>query len=98
MADDYNGLNSPLTRRGVVPFGADKEALTNALWLETDRRYRESASAVSYVRQDVATLSHRTGEPDFSAEPAEVYVQPLATLDFDKQKWIERLKRCSAKA
>ena len=44
LASDDNGLNSPLTRRGVVPFGDDKQAISNALWLETDRRSREAVT------------------------------------------------------
>jgi predicted Zn-dependent protease len=99
LSDDGSGLNAPLTRRGVVPFGDDRQALGNALWLETDRRYREAVTALAYVRQDQATLSQKkVAEPDFSAEPAETYVQKPATLEFDKAAWVERLKRCSAKA
>jgi TldD protein len=98
LADDSNGLNAPLTRRGVVPFGDDKQALANALWLETDRRYREAANALGYVRQDQATLKKSAEIPDFSAAPAEVFVGPPAKLEFNKDKWIERLRRCSAKA
>jgi predicted Zn-dependent protease len=98
LADDSNALNAPLTRRGVVPFGEDKQALTNALWLETDRRYRESVNALGYVKQDQATLKNRAPVPDFSASKAEVYVAAPAKLVFDKQAWIDRLKRCSAKA
>jgi predicted Zn-dependent protease len=98
LADDSNNLNAPLTRRGVVPFGDDKQALANALWLETDRRYREAANALGYVRQDQATLKKSTDVPDFSAAPAEVFVQAPAKLDFDKDRWIERLRRCSARA
>jgi TldD protein len=98
LADDSNSLNAPLTRRGVVPFGEDKQALTNALWLETDRRYRESVTALGYVRQDQATLKNRHPVPDFSPSSPEVYVESPASLKFDKQMWIDRLKRCSAKA
>jgi TldD protein len=98
LADDSNGLNMPLTRRGVVPFGDDKQALSNALWLETDRRYREAATALGYVRQDQATLKKSTVVPDFSTAPPEVYVGAPAKLEFDKGRWIERLRRCSAKA
>ena len=99
LADDQqNGLNAPLTRRGVVPFGEDRQALSNALWLETDRRYREAVTALGYVRQDVATLKNRAPVPDFSQSAPEVYVEAPATLKFDKQQWIDRLKRCSAKA
>jgi predicted Zn-dependent protease len=98
LSDDQNNLNAPLTRRGVVPFGEDKQALTHALWLETDRRYHEAVTALGYVKQDQATLSQHNSDPDFSSAPAEVYIEKPATLTFDKSQWVERLKRCSAKA
>src|SRR3954471_9696656 len=98
LADDSNGLNAPLTRRGTVPFGDDKQALSSALWLETDRRYREAVSALGYVRQDQSTLKSRVVAPDFSPEPPEVHIEAPVVLAFDKAQWIERLKRCSAKA
>jgi len=100
LADDDKGLNAPLTRRGTVPFGEDKEAISNALWLETDRRYRESVTALGYVHQDQATLAKRATAPDFSANPdgPQTHVDKPAKLEFDKARWVERLKRCSAKA
>ncbi|HSN24633.1 MAG TPA: hypothetical protein VLT45_00060, partial [Kofleriaceae bacterium] len=99
IADDTNGLNAPLTRRGDVPFGDDKEAISNALWLETDRRYHEAVSALGYVKQDQATLQKaKKSEPDFSHEPPETHVEAPAKLEFDKAQWVDRLKRCSAKA
>ena len=98
LATDDAGLNAPLTRRGVVPFGEDKQALSNALWLETDRRYREAVTALGYVRQDQATLSKRAVAADFVSAPAEIHVEAPATLVFDKAAWVDRLKRCSAKA
>ena len=98
LASDDNGLNSPLTRRGVVPFSDDKQAIQNALWLETDRRYREAVTALGYVRQDQSTLSKRATAPDFAIEKPEVYVEAPQQLVFDKQQWVDRLKRCSAKA
>jgi predicted Zn-dependent protease len=98
LADDTNSLNAPLTRRGVVPFGDDKEALTNALWLETDRRYREAVTALGYVRQDQSTLKTHSTAPDFSQEKAEVHVEAPNKLEFSKPQWVERLRRCSGKA
>lgn len=98
LASDDSGLNAPLTRRGVVPFGEDKQAISNALWLETDRRYREAVTALGYVKQDQSTLSKRSGAPDFATSKPEVYVEAPAKLQFDKAQWIDRLKRCSAKA
>ncbi|HEU4610817.1 MAG TPA: hypothetical protein VFS15_02025, partial [Kofleriaceae bacterium] len=98
LSDDSNGLNAPLTRRGVVPFGEDKQAITHALWLETDRRYHEAVTALGYVKQDQATLSKQGTDPDFSSAAPQVYIEKQATLAFDKSQWVERLKRCSAKA
>jgi TldD protein len=99
IADDSNGLNAPLTRRGNVPFGTDPQALSNALWLETDRRYHEAVSELGYVKQDQQTLSHKSAaDDDFSHEPAELHVEAEAKLEFDKAVWSERLKKCSAKS
>jgi TldD protein len=99
LADEQSAINGPLVRRGVVPFGEDKQALSNALWLETDRRYRESVTALGYVRQDQSTLKQKKSPiPDFSRSTPEVYVEKPAKLVFEKGQWIDRLKRCSAKA
>jgi len=98
LSNDPNGLNEPLARRGIVPFGSDGPAIANHLWLETDRRYREAVQALTYVRQDQLTLGKKATDPDFSAAPAEVYIGPPATLTFDKATWVARLKRCSERA
>ena len=98
LADDSNGLNAPFTRRGVVPFGDDKQALSSALWIETDRRYREAVSALGYVRQDQSTLKSRIVAPDFSPETADTHIEAPTRLEFNKPQWVERLKRCSVKA
>lgn len=98
ISGDDNELNAPLRRRAVVPFGTDRLAIANHLWLETDRRYREAALALAYVRQDQRTLGKRAAQPDFSPAPAEVYIGPPARLTFDKAAWVARLKRCSERA
>jgi len=98
ISDDDNDLNASLRRRAVVPFGTDGPAIANHLWLETDRRYREAALALAYVRQDQRTLGKRAAQPDFSAAPPEVYIGPPAKLTFDKAAWVARLKRCSERA
>ncbi len=85
LVDDPNGLNSPLSRQGNVPFGADPEALSNAVWLETARRYHEAVSELGYVMQDQQTLSRKkAADDDFSHEPAEVHIEAPAKLEFDK--------------
>jgi TldD protein len=98
LADDTNGLNGPFTRHGAAPFGEDKQALSNTLWIETDRRYREAVSALGYVRQDQSTLKSRVVAADFSPESPETHIDAPTRLEFNKPQWVERLKRCSAKA
>ena len=98
LSTEERGLNDPLTRRGVVPFGEDPQAIGNALWLETDRRYREAVQALAYVRQDQSTLSRKTQVPDFARSQPETYYERPATLVVDKAGWVQRLKRCSAAA
>jgi predicted Zn-dependent protease len=98
LSGENAGLNEPLTRHGVIPFGHDKQAVSNHLWLETDRRYREAVQALAYVKSDQETLSKASQVPDFSAEPAEVFIQKPAKLTYDKAAWVTRLKRCSASA
>jgi TldD protein len=99
VSDDSNGFNAPLTRRGVMPFGDEPEAIKNHLWLETDRRYREAVQQFTYVKQDQLTLSKvKTRAPDFSASEPVIYTEAVKKLEFDKQQWIERIKKCSKKA
>jgi predicted Zn-dependent protease len=98
LSDDSEGLNEPMPRRAVAPFGADSQAVANHLWLETDRRYREAVQALAYVRQDQRTLGKRAAVPDFSAGKKEVYIGKPVALTFDKAAWVARLKRCSERA
>jgi TldD protein len=99
LSDDPNGANNPMVRRGTVPFGDEPLAIRKALWLETDRRYREGVGQLTYVRQDQSTIKNRgKAIPDFARSEPVSYAEPIAALGFDKAAWIERLKTCSAKA
>jgi TldD protein len=99
LSDDSAGQNNPQVRRGVIPFGDDPEAIKNHLWLETDRRYREAAQQLAYVKQDQATLSKvKTRAPDFSSSEPVIYSEPIKKLEFDKAAWVEKLKKCSEDA
>ena len=99
LTDERNAvLNQPLPRRGRAPFGTDRVALQNQLWLETDRRYREAAQQLTWVHSDKKVIARGDTPPDFVHEKAEVFVQPIATLRYDKDAWVRRLKRCSKRA
>ncbi|WP_428264979.1 TldD/PmbA family protein [Haliangium sp.] len=96
--EQQNQINAPRVRRGVIPFGADEQAVRNHLWLETDRRYREAKLALGVVRLDKSVTAQDDAPPDFVKGQAETFIQPVAALDFDKEAWIERLRACSRKA
>ncbi|HUQ08250.1 MAG TPA: metallopeptidase TldD-related protein [Kofleriaceae bacterium] len=98
LSDDANELNQPLRRRAIVPFGDDPLSIANHIWLETDRRYREGVIALAYVRQDQRTLGKRAAVADFAPSKKQVYIGKPVTLDYDKAKWVTRLKRCSERA
>jgi predicted Zn-dependent protease len=88
-----------LQRVGTAPFGSDEKAIRNALWLETDRRYREAITRLRLVMNDQQVAGSREDHPaDFSREKAEVFVEPVAPLSVDKDQWTERVKACSARA
>jgi TldD protein len=96
--EQQNAINSPRVRRGVVPFGTDEQAISNHLWLETDRRYREAKLALGVVQLDRSVTAQNDGAPDFVHERAEEFIAPTAPLEFDKSEWIARLRACSQKA
>jgi TldD protein len=98
LSDDNEGLNESMPRRAAVPFGDDPLAIANHIWLETDRRYREGVQALAYVRQDLRTLGKQTVAKDFAPSKKQVYVGKPVKLEFDKTKWVTRLKRCSERA
>ena len=83
-------------RLGVIPFGEDAKAIRHHLWLETDRRYREAAMMYRLVRtQEQMIKKSKEVPPDFSTEKAEVFIQPIAELDFKRDHWEQRVRECS---
>jgi predicted Zn-dependent protease len=95
---EQNAINRPMIRLGVVPMGTDELAITNALWLDTDRRYRESKLAYAQVKRDTQGLASAKTTPDFVASSSETYIQKQAKLNYDKEAWIKRVKSCSDRA
>jgi TldD protein len=96
--EQQNQINSPRVRRGIVPFGADEQAIRNHLWLETDRRYREAKLALGVVQIDRSVTAQNGDSPDFVHERAEEFIDPVGVLEFDKADWITRLRACSQSA
>ncbi len=79
----------------------NEDALKNAIWLETDNRYREALEHYSKVKTNVAIkIAEEDSSADFSHEitPSVYYEKPL---DFDSlmpniSVWEEKIKQYSA--
>ena len=94
-SEQQQAINGPLPRRGVIPFGVEEASVRHHLWLDTDRRYREAELGLRAVIMDKQMTAKQETPPDFVFEPREEYYEPVATLDFDKDKWIARARACS---
>jgi len=91
-------FQSRVQRRALVPLDNSPAALQSQLWLETDRRYRESSLQYRMVVTNENVNQRNPGEPDFVHEKPIHFVEPIKTLNFNKEKWVKRLKGCSVRA
>lgn len=83
---------------GKAPRGSDPKAIAHHLWLETDRRYREAALTLRMVNTEEQLTTDRDVPPDFSHEPAETFIQPIAELKWNRADWEARIRSCSKSA
>ena len=98
LANDRIGEFAFLAREGRFPFGADPEAVKHALWLETDRKFRESELFLRNLKTQQNLSTAKSDAPDFSFEKKEVFFQPIAELNYDAAAWRERVRLCSKRA
>lgn len=85
-------------RLGSVPFGTDSQAIRHALWLETDRRYREAKDLFALVMHEQRIGHSAPTAPDFVHAKGQVYIQPEKKLEVDRDHWVKRARDCSRRA
>ncbi len=74
----------------------DPDAIKAALWLETDRQFKEAQERFTKVKTDVAVkVEEEDRSPDFSLEHSEQYMGELASLQFPRATWLDRIRRLS---
>lgn len=80
-----------------LPVEDDRAALQAALWLETDRRYKDAVEAYIQVKANAAVKTKEEDtSADFSSEKPERYVGPAVTLPaVDEASWEKTLKEVS---
>jgi predicted Zn-dependent protease len=77
-----------------VPIEDDLPVLRRAIWLETDRQYREAAEALIKIQtgKEVKVETAEGQAPDFSREEPHASYAPTARLALDRRPWEEKVR------
>jgi predicted Zn-dependent protease len=79
---------------GPLPIDDDVPVLRRAIWLATDREYRQASEAYLRVEtaREVKVESQEAQADDFSKEKPQVSAAPAATFQLDRKPWEERVR------
>jgi len=79
---------------GQLPIEDGVDALRVALWLETDRRYKDAVQRFESIKTDRELKAEAEDKsPDFSAAPAETHQDNPGVLNFERAVWEEKVRR-----
>ncbi len=71
-------------------------AITQRLWLETDRVYRAAAERLIKIRTNQQVkVAERDASDDFSSDPPSTHTEPVHTIKFDRKSWDDRVRKIS---
>ena len=91
-----SSANFPRYAYQQAPLG-DSEALRSILWRRTDQQYKAAVERLAKVRANVQVKVEEEDQAgDFSAEPAQKWLEEPLPLDFDRSPWEEKLRRYTA--
>jgi len=80
----------------AISLDDDPVAIRQALWLATDRKFKDAAKKYQRVQTNLKTMVEEEDKADdFSREEPRVYSEPEVRLDLDRASWIERLRKVS---
>ena len=98
--DNYHhirGSNARFTSGVVIPIEDGADAVKRKLWLETDRAWRAAGQRLIQIRTDQQVkLAGEDDSDDFSAAPAEKFIEVPAKIKFNSAEWAARLRKLSA--
>ncbi len=81
----------------LLPVDDDPAALRTAIWLATERSYRDATEALIQVRAaKTVEAEEEDDSPDFSREEPIQHLEPPAQLAVDQAAWQKQAKRLSA--
>lgn len=96
FADGGFGFGNPI-EQASLPLTDDYRALRHALWLATDRDYKNAVETLTRKRAYLRDKHIVDRPPDFSAAPPIRQTGPPARLEFDEAAWRIRLSELSAR-
>lgn len=79
----------------LLPFEDDMYALRHAIWLATDRAYKQAVSAYAMKQSLLKRYQAEQQVDDFSHEPPVTHLGALAKIDFGAQNWPQLLTSLS---
>lgn len=83
------GYTSPLP----VSIEDDPDSLKHAIWMETDKVYKEAAQRLIQIKANKnVKVEEEDQSDDFSKEDPKTYTGPLATISPNLKKWEQKVK------
>lgn len=80
-----------------MPLEDDPDVLRVALWRDTETKYQHAVQQYQKVKANVQVkVDAEDKSGDFSAAPAESYIEPVASLSVDRAAWEQRMRRFTA--
>jgi TldD protein len=77
-----------------VPLDDDAEVLRRAIWLETDKQYRNAAEELIKIKtgKEVKVDSVEGRAPDFSREEPRTFIGPQVSIAVDRKPWEDKVR------
>jgi len=83
--------------RQKMPLDDDPDALRVELWRDTEAKYQQAAQSLEKVKANVRVqVEAEDKSGDFSREPAETSIEPLAPFSSDRTGWEQRVRNFTA--
>ena len=85
----FHGFRSAV----ALTIDGDVDALRAALWLETDRKYKQAVERLGQVKRDRALkVAEEDSSADFSRETPQRHLGALVHTRLDAKLWQEKLR------
>ena len=80
-----------------IPVDDDPAAIRNALWFQTDRRYKSAVQQLAGARTNArVAITAEDSSGDYSPAPVTSFSEPIAPLQLDRSAWEKRIRSYTA--